>query len=64
MSARVDAQHQRAAEGDPPRARCLRREERALPLLAAALRVPGAAALLARADELVRDGLYGDADSG
>jgi len=25
--------------------------------------VPGAAALLARADDLVRDGLYDDADS-
>lgn len=36
--------------------------ERALPLLAAALRVPGAGALLARADALVRDGLYGEAD--
>lgn len=37
--------------------------ERALPLLAAALRVPGAAALVERADALVRDGLYGEADS-
>lgn len=34
--------------------------ERALPLLAAALRVPGAAALLGQLDELVRDGLYGE----
>jgi hypothetical protein len=63
VDARIGAQHHRTAKREPPRARGPRREQRALPLLSAALRVPGAAALVERVDALVRESLYGEISS-